>query len=320
MAYIAVDNEQLLQLSYWQQIRIYSAGIWHNIVLSIFAILLLVSNTILLAPVFQKGNGLTVLHVEQHSSASQPAGFSKGDQILSINNCILYDAESWSKCLQILNYSPQQGFCALDDFILQENSALEGSKSLNCCGSDSRRLCFQYLNSKKNATVCLPARKLVERSSSCNRDPLICKNNFSCLVPVLLNASQRFVEIKRRNKYSVLYIGSLEELTLVVTVSSWTSNFRFFSVTFVEIYETLLMYILAFSSGLAIINTVPCYGLDGEYIFESLVHLTLSKHIPRGSDRNLIVKYIKIFGVILLFITIIHTILNITSNFHFSSL
>ncbi|GFQ92389.1 hypothetical protein TNCT_430371 [Trichonephila clavata] len=80
MAYVRLPSEQLKQLSLPQQLRIYSAGVWHNVVLACFALLLMYSNPILLKPFYQQGNGVTVVNVKEGTGPAQKGGLMLGDK------------------------------------------------------------------------------------------------------------------------------------------------------------------------------------------------------------------------------------------------
>lgn len=60
-----------------------------------------------------------------------------------------------------------------------------------------------------------------------------------------------------------------------------------------------------FSSGLAVINVLPAFSLDGQYITENLIHLCLERYIPRVSQRRYIFEVINKIGTGLLLIMVI---------------
>ncbi|XP_054721367.1 membrane-bound transcription factor site-2 protease-like [Uloborus diversus] len=101
-AFTNLNREQLMSLSDWQKLRIYAAGVWHNVVLSIIAAVLLISSPYLLLPIYSYGQGVTVLRAENNINGST-AGLKAGDQIFSINDCPVTDIVSWEKCLTIIS-------------------------------------------------------------------------------------------------------------------------------------------------------------------------------------------------------------------------
>lgn len=60
-----ISNQQLIFLPMKNRLRVFCAGIWHNILLSIFAILLLEIITLGLDPFFKSNTGIFVLKISQ---------------------------------------------------------------------------------------------------------------------------------------------------------------------------------------------------------------------------------------------------------------
>jgi len=70
-AFVDVATDQLLSLSAWQQLRIFCAGIWHNFVVVIFALTVLLCLPMILAPFYISGQsvlvtGLTEVLISSH--------------------------------------------------------------------------------------------------------------------------------------------------------------------------------------------------------------------------------------------------------------
>lgn len=60
IAYVNINNEQLVALPLKNQLRITCAGIWHNIILATVAAAILVFSTWLWAPLYNVGTGVYV--------------------------------------------------------------------------------------------------------------------------------------------------------------------------------------------------------------------------------------------------------------------
>ncbi|GFY74238.1 membrane-bound transcription factor site-2 protease [Trichonephila inaurata madagascariensis] len=303
MAYVRLPSEQLKQLSLPQQLRIYSAGVWHNVVLACFALLLMYSNPILLKPLYQQGNGVTVVNVKEGTGPAQKGGLMLGDTIISINDCLVETVEDWNNCLQKEMTDVLSGFCVSKDYIRQENSALENYE--NCCSNTTGYLCFRHSDAKNKQLMCLPGRKVAENSIICteNRD---CRDDL-CLIPILLSKSERFLKIQRFLKSPVLYLGPIQEVFASVAVSPWTSEST--SVQYIDMYEIFLGYIFAFSSGLAIMNVIPFFYLDGQFLTECVVHNYLSSCIPKVSQRSSVIFSLKMIGSLIGFLSMCVTLL-----------
>ena len=59
-AFVDIATDQLLSLSPWQQLRIFCAGVWHNIVIVVVALIILLSLPSLLAPFYVSGQSVLV--------------------------------------------------------------------------------------------------------------------------------------------------------------------------------------------------------------------------------------------------------------------
>ena len=59
-AFVDIATDQLLSLSPWQQLRIFCAGVWHNFVIVVVALSVLVSLPTLLTPIYVTGHSVLV--------------------------------------------------------------------------------------------------------------------------------------------------------------------------------------------------------------------------------------------------------------------
>lgn len=62
---MSVRSDQLKYSSKWDQMSIFCAGIWHNIVLSLSCVFILKYFVLLVSPFFYTGAGVAVLHVNE---------------------------------------------------------------------------------------------------------------------------------------------------------------------------------------------------------------------------------------------------------------
>lgn len=65
-----------------------------------------------------------------------------------------------------------------------------------------------------------------------------------------------------------------------------------------------LRYLISLSGALAILNVVPCYALDGQWILMSFIELSLRSIIPDTETRSFIYTVLLLFGTLLLFTNI----------------
>ena len=64
-------------------------------------------------------------------------------------------------------------------------------------------------------------------------------------------------------------------------------------------------YLISLSGALAILNVVPCYALDGQWILLAFIELSLRSTIPNSDTRGLIYTIILLFGTVLLSLNIL---------------
>jgi len=70
-AFVDISTDQLLSLSACQQLRIFCAGVWHNFVIVVIALIVLVCLPTILAPLYFSGEsvlitGLTEVLISSH--------------------------------------------------------------------------------------------------------------------------------------------------------------------------------------------------------------------------------------------------------------
>lgn len=59
-------------------------------------------------------------------------------------------------------------------------------------------------------------------------------------------------------------------------------------------------YLISLSGALAILNVVPCYALDGQWILSAFIELTMKSLIKSPEMRTLLYSVIVSFGTLLL--------------------
>lgn len=293
-AFVDLPRDQLSVLSPWRQLKIYCAGVWHNIVAALLALLLLFGNKFLLAPFYAENVGVSVISVLKESGAYGPGGLLPGDHIIGIDGCDVRDIDSWKACLVQTLLLPQHGYC-LKKAIIES----EGTWSpKDCChGQSNNSLCFMYMELGEKKNVCLPARHTLQTAARyCNSS---CSQSDHCLKPVLDNGT-KLVEVKRANWQTMLFLGSPSELWHAVSIVKWVPRQTYLSVLPVHVYEVFLHYMLSFSGALALLNVVPCIALDGQWITQGLVKLLVQSMPWLRSSRKGVYLFIVLCGTFLL--------------------
>ncbi len=57
---------------------------------------------------------------------------------------------------------------------------------------------------------------------------------------------------------------------------------------------------ISLSGALALLNVVPCYALDGQFILQALIELSLTSAVPNPQHRGAIYMIVMLFGTLLL--------------------
>lgn len=147
-----LPKDQLSVLSPWRQLKIYCAGIWHNLVLVGIALLLLFGNPFFLKPFYIENAGVTVTSIVQESGAYGPGGLLIGDHIIAIDGCIVTDPVSWKSCLARAVTDPQHGYCQKKSLVQSEGSWF----STDCChGQSKSSVCFNYVEGVEKVSIVL---------------------------------------------------------------------------------------------------------------------------------------------------------------------
>lgn len=120
----------------------------------------------------------------------------------------------------------------------------------------------------------------------------------------------QIVQIKRKIGKDILYFGHPADIYRTVDVSDWVPKYSFLYPKLPESMALLCKYITVFSAGLAIINVVPCFFLDGQYII-NIVVLYLLNSMPHNKNiREATILTITSIGTLLLIINLMYLLIN----------
>lgn len=307
VAFVNLSTERFNSLSNEKSLKILCAGIWHNIVQTFIAFLLYHSLPFMFSSIFLINSGVTVTEIAKLSPLAGNRGLNVGDTITNINDCKIFDENSWYDCLAKTGRS-KAAFCIQSSLIntLDESIPLKHLENgnLECCDEkQNNNICFEYLDSPDGileipSHACLPGRYIVEKSSYfCTNYPHKCPENFYCFSPILSNTTNLF-KIKAGQRI-VIYIGLATDLYNTLEVSSYIPNFYFKTTKFPDTLTKFLKYIIVFSLGLAFINVLPFKYTDGQYIVQILGQIFLEKKYGKVVTQ-IIMEIITWFFTILL--------------------
>lgn len=282
-AYVDLPSDVLESVSPWRRLKIFTAGVWHNLVIVGVAWGLLWSHPVILSPVFRQG--VSVVSVAEDSGAAGAHGLWPGDEITGVNDCNVENFTDWSRCLTTYMSLPQLGGCISSDYIMGAGTP---TTAQHCCFNHTSvsDLCFLLQPNDKIKSECLPVRRTLLKFTKVCINATSCGNNEFCAVPRLEHKSHRLVTVRRNNvRQDMLFLGPLEELWKAVRVISYVPRSPLVSANTVYYWETLLRYLVSFSGALAILNVIPCYCLDGQWILGALIELLFGRMNPSFNQK-----------------------------------
>lgn len=330
IAYTEINLEQLNNLKGIRKLRIFCGGIWHNIILAIFCYFLLSTFDGIFKSFYKINESVIITDIHHDSSLIGDKGLFLNDEIRKINNCHVYDIDTWYDCL-LNSIKNKPIFCVSSDFIrlndesipiINDNNDYNNKHDIiQCCDPNNIKIsCFEHINIINDSPIeipqyiCLNIRKMIEESygyCTINNENGRCNDNNGFCIKPLLHNSTTIIILNRVNKPNVIYIGHPIDISKTVKISRYVpkiANSRVFQPKFADSIQLFLKYNIVFSLGLALINAIPCFGLDGYHIINTLVNNYLIMKIVERGKRDLLVLFICSLGTLLFFCSIIKVI------------
>lgn len=324
-AYVELHPDHLALISASRQLRIYCAGVWHNLVMAVCGIVAFFLLPIMLLPLYSRGVGGVVLYLPDDSVLTNK--LSPATIITNVNMCPVFGTEDWYKCVQEQARAPITGYCMPKSLLEQyhmysysDTTALpEGGRG--CCPDDSQSdLCFHMVTSNNdiaNATthimyMCLAARAVVTRRNCSHTIDCRGVPQSVCVFPSIPSSS-RIVKIKHNARSpDVLYLGEPQGLYGSVLLGDYSPRSQFVPLTLPVVMATQLLYIVSLSAAFAVLNVVPAYALDGQWVTIVMVEAWLQHYIPSQKSRTLFCNCLLFVGTFLLIANIVLSIFNLS--------
>lgn len=306
MAYADLSTEALDRIKNWRKLRIFCAGVWHNLLLGALSYLVFMQLPLILSPLFRTSAGIYILDVAKDSPIRGPRGLQAGDVIVQINRVKVTNSDAYYDALiEALRDKPK--YCVTSDYVHthDESKKIETVAGLiECCDrAATENLCFEHfiVNGilEMPPFMCLHVRRAIESSGGLCDDQDNCNPGYYCIKPLLDNRTT-ILQISRARGEDVLYLGSPGDVYKTAKWSPFVPKTRLISPRLAENLTLLFKYFTVFSFGLAFVNILPCYGFDGQYIVRIIVHQVLSKVVRKRRNRDAISMAITIFGSFLL--------------------
>ncbi|MGH0175925.1 UNVERIFIED_CONTAM: hypothetical protein FKN15_072137 [Acipenser sinensis] len=241
------------------------------------------------------------------SAASGARGLFVGDLVTHLEDCPVRSVEDWHACIKDISHRPQTGYCIHTATLQQARSPSRVYKrlggTLECCSNNSLTdICFSYSNNLESRLhACLPARKTIDSSHTCHTN-MDCQKDFVpnlCVVPSLENQT-RLIRVRHQPQMDMLFVGYPLHLQFAVSLTNFVPRYRFLHFDLPVVIETFCKYLVSLSGALAVINAVPCFALDGQWMLTSFLEATLSSLIVEKQNRELLGFFILLAGSVLL--------------------
>jgi S2P endopeptidase len=302
-AFVVFDDERLEALFTRARLTVLCAGIWHNVLLSAAAGASAALLPLAVAPALSHGEGAGIVATAP-SHAALSALLPLGHRIVAVNGQPVFSAADWASAVAAaMATEARPGFCCSAGALVAAASARDQA----CCeptatmAEASSHVCFRVPpeahSNVSQAQYCAFARPLLAtvpppRRCRVSRDCLDdgSSANSLCLVPVLdpggNDDSGRVVALSLDDPSlpPALFAGPPQELLTGVRVSdfalrSWLvsslTTVRDLSAAWrlelaAERFRRLLLYLVAVSSSLALLNAAPIHACDGAQCLDLL--------------------------------------------------
>ncbi|KJE96891.1 hypothetical protein CAOG_007143 [Capsaspora owczarzaki ATCC 30864] len=294
--YVSLNDDQMNAISPLRQLKIYCAGVWHNAMVALLAVIGLMSITVLVWPAFAYNTGaLTVVDVMEDSPLY--SSLHIGDRVRSIDRvCSLSLRGDWGRCLTERRSVPVEakGYCIPENDLREWDTAVRPWRDdgvLPPCW-DQGLIFPLYLK-----LACLPVRRSILDRNRCT-SKADCTPGDVCIHVEGESEQQQLITLEVEGRAPVMFLGDPYVLAYTVHLSDYAPRMRYFSAQWPIRLEMLLRYTLSLSAALALLNMLPTYYLDGQWALYASVDFFLGRIVPQ-SRRLAICNAILIFSLVL---------------------
>ena len=300
-AFVDLCSEDLGTLTPRKRLRIYCAGVCHNFFLALVAIVLLLLAPFILSLFYSVSSGIYVMSVDTNSVLHNKV-FSS-DVIMQLNGCDTLSNSEYISCLRQIITTSQPGYC-VDQKYINEHEEVELTDG-DCCNDNiDSDLCF-LINGYESPYRCMHAR-IVSQKPHCtsNSD---CQSTSRCSTPILPE-EERLIRISLLGiepSQDILYLGMGYDLFYILSTSSYIPKSELCIPEFPTFIETFLSMIVSISGALALLNSVPCYYLDGYWIFDTFLDAYLPFMFNKYNYRQFFCKCVYFTSTSLLVVNLL---------------
>ncbi|KAF0028478.1 hypothetical protein F2P81_019565 [Scophthalmus maximus] len=149
--------------------------------------------------------------------------------------------------------------------------------------------------------ACMPVRKMVSGTRVCRADGDCAAAHVAsvCVTPSLENQT-RFIRVTHPPNTHMLFVGYPPHLQYAVSLTNFVPRFGFLHLDLPVFLETFCKYVVSLSGALAVVNSVPCFALDGQWMLNALLEATLAAVVTDRQKRELIGFFLLLAGSALL--------------------
>lgn len=318
IAYTELGSDQLNSIRTWRKLRVMCAGIWNNVALSLMFYIIFLALSTIFTPLYHVNVGVSITNIKSDSKLLGEKGFQTNDVITHINDCKVKNLDSWYGCL-LESIHQQPAYCISNDFVLNHDESIPVFHSneglTECCDRKNfKTLCFEYISESYYGVLelpqfmCLNVRNVIENSMEYCHKSIKCHESF-CIKPIV-NNSTTVIHLKRRNGKDVIYVGHPADLSRTIKVSDFVAKTKMFPSSFIDGIANQIKYVVVFSFGLAVVNVIPCFALDGQFIVSAITHHVFRSAVPKRKKRDLIAFVITGIGSVFFVLAMLKVIWN----------
>ena len=311
-AFVDLHSDHLTVISPRRQLRIYCAGVWHNIILSAITLLLLVSLPNILYPFYITGEGAVAVSLSEGSVMKDKMVL--GEAITAVDSCRVKGTQDWLRCLEHVLHNPQSGYCVSNRLLQNKTAYLANETSLTeegdrkCCWYESQSdICFSVSSASRTdhsttelKYMCLTARQMVGEGRCQGADG--CPSVYQSCVHPALGPQTHLLKISHTGVGApILFLGDPQLLYFSVSTSDYKPSSPSSPLWLPGFLQTLCIYLVSISSALALLNMVPAYALDGQWALAAILEMLM----PEYPHRTKIMHVVLAFGSVLLVLNIL---------------
>ncbi|KYQ96842.1 membrane-bound transcription factor peptidase [Tieghemostelium lacteum] len=301
-AHVDIHRDVLYRLDLWDRLKVFCAGVWHNLALCIMALLLMNANFIILSPLYHfSSDKLYITHISDHSILQK--SFNIGDQIVSINQCTPTNIQQYIECIESEIKNPKSYCLSESNIQCLNDQIINDSPHMRQCFDYNELLKYQQCTSSQNGT------SSNGQCASGSRCIQFAKFNYHLFI---INATEQ-----NPSKYGtelIPFVGTAQELWDSFTLNNYKARLTWMSHWDIPRHlQSFYQYLIPISLGLAVFNVVSIYALDGEYILETLLYIFASK---QGGKQSQFTPKITRIQKIILNTTLVLLLLNILISYY----